>query len=509
MARTQSPTGVPVTAAPRPAWRWWREDEPDVAARYFLYSALFWLMAPGLVGLLLATFLYAPTVQERLPEALRPYVIFGRLRPVHVNLALFGWLGMTYAGTMLYLTPRLTGARLYSERLARVTLLLWNLLMLTGALSLLGGWNQGREYAEFPWLIDIGLIAAVLLLAVNVWGTVARRTVRTLYVSVWSWMAATLILPFVYAIGNKVWDLSGAYSGATDAIVNFFYVHNLFNVWFTTAGIGIFLYMIPKVSGNPLWSHRLAIWGFASVWAGQHHLLYGPGPEWLEILSVAFSITAAIPNTAFLVNFVQTMRGRWGVIGSSLAARYVLVGVLMYSATCVQGVAQSFRNFNSYVHLTNWVIGHSHLAFFGAWSFLAFGVISLLLPRMLGRELRSRALAEWSFWLVLGGLLVFMFDLWAAGLVQAADWASGQVPFLVTVQAMHGYYLVRLLAGLVIGVGVLLFVLNVWLTVRQAPAPLPVAPAAEALARGREQAEPVLRAVVPPSGEVVPPSGGA
>jgi cytochrome c oxidase cbb3-type subunit 1 len=179
----------------------------------------------------------------------------------------------------------------------------------------------------------------------------------------------------------------------------------------------------------------------------------------------------------------------------------------MYSATCVQGVAQSFRNFNSYVHLTNWVIGHSHLAFFGAWSFLAFGVISLLLPRMLGRELRSRALAEWSFWLVLGGLLVFMFDLWAAGLVQAADWASGQVPFLVTVQAMHGYYLVRLLAGLVIGVGVLLFVLNVWLTVRGAPSAVPAASVTEAPTRARERVEPVLRAAATPPGKALPPDG--
>lgn len=467
MAMTVGPSGVAIEPAIRPGERVRRLGEtPDLAARYFLYSSVVWLVAPVLVGLVLAGFLYEPRVQDWVPEALKPYIIFGRLRPVHVNLALWGWLGMTYAGTMLYLTPRLVGARLYSERLALATMALWNLLMVAGTISLLAGGNQGREYAEFPWLIDLGMVTVVLMLAANVWGTVSRRTERRLYVSVWNWMAASLILPFIYAIGNKIWDTSGAYTGATDAIVNFFYVHNIFNVWFTTGGIGIFLYLIPKVSGNPLFSHRLAIWGFASVWAGQHHLLYGPGPDWLEIVSICFSITAAIPNTAFLVNFIKTFEGRWSVIGPSLAARCVLVGVIMYSLTCVQGIAQSFRNFNSYIHFTNWVVGHSHLAFFGSWGFMAFAVLYLLLPRMLGREMHSRSLMEWHFWLTLGGLVTFMLSLWAAGLVQGANWASGAVPFLATVRQMHGYFLVRLIAGGVMVAAQLMLAYNVWKTIR-------------------------------------------
>ena len=467
MATISHPPGTTLQPATAPGEGGRRLGEtPDLAARYFLYSAVVWLVAPVVVGLMLAIFLYHPQAQNWVPEALKPYVIFGRLRPVHVNLALFGWLAMVYAGTMLYLTPRLVGARLYSERLALATLAVWNVLMLVGAVSLLTGWNQGREYAEFPWLIDIGFIAVVLMLAANVWGTVARRTEQRLYVSVWSWMAATLILPFVYAIGNKVWDTSGAYTGTTDAIVNFFYVHNIFNVWFTTAGVGIFLYLIPRVSGNPLFSHRLAIWGFASVWAGQHHLLYGPGPEWLEIVSICFSITAAIPNTAFLINFLKTFEGRWGRIGPSIPARWVAVGVVMYSFTCVQGIAQSFRNFSMQIHFTNWVVGHSHLAFFGAWSFMCFAVIGVLLPRMLGRELYSRTLSEWHFWLTLGGLLTFMCSLWAAGLVQGSDWASGAIPFLATARQMEGYFLVRLCAGAVMVAAQFLFAYNVFMTVR-------------------------------------------
>jgi cytochrome c oxidase cbb3-type subunit 1 len=165
MARTSppptpaEPTGHPVPRPSAPGGR--RAVTPDRAARWFLYSAVGWLLAPGLVGLLLATFLYEPTVQDHLPEALKPYVIFGRLRPVHVDLMLFGWLSLTYAGTMLYVTPRLVGAPLYSERLARATLVLWHLVLVAAVLGLAAGGNQGRKYAEFPWPVKLGVIAVV------------------------------------------------------------------------------------------------------------------------------------------------------------------------------------------------------------------------------------------------------------------------------------------------------------------------------------------------------------
>ena len=101
--------------------------------------------------------------------------------------------------------------------------------------------------------------------------------------------------------------------------MNFFYVHNIFNIWFTTGALGLFFYLLPRLTGNPLFSHRLALWGFSSVWTGQHHLLYGPGPEWLELLSVSFSILAGIGNAAFLVNFVKTMEGAWHKMATDVA----------------------------------------------------------------------------------------------------------------------------------------------------------------------------------------------
>ncbi len=433
----------------------------DQAARWFLYSAVFWIAVPGLAGLAMATLLYAPSAQEWVPGSLDSYLQFGRLRPMHVNVALFGWLSMVYAGSMLFIVPRLTRTPLYSERLAWATLLLWNVVVVGAFFSLLAGYNQGREYAEMAWPLDLLMVVCFVLLAVNIWKTAMRRREPVLYVSVWNFMAATVIIALVYAIGNVIWDTSGALRGMNDAILNYFYVHNLFNAWFTTGFLGLSYYLLPRLSGKPLWSYRLAVWGFLSVWTGQHHLLYGPGPEWLELVSVSFSILAAIPNTAFTFNFYKTMGGAWRNVVTDVPLRFLVTSCIFYILTCFQGVAQSFRDLNSYIHFTNWVIGHSHLAFLAAFSFTAFALVYHLLPRTGRGRAFSRGLMEWHYWLTLVGTLAFMITLWTAGFTQGGDWLEGGIPFIETVVAMKPYMLVRLISGIIIAVGVAAFLVGV------------------------------------------------
>src|SRR3972149_4607077 len=95
-------------------------DEPGSASRRFIYSAIFWLLVPGLIGLFLATFLYVPAIYDKFPLAVKPYLSFGRLRPAHVNIMIYGWLSQAYAGAILFILPRLTRARLRRGRMKRI-----------------------------------------------------------------------------------------------------------------------------------------------------------------------------------------------------------------------------------------------------------------------------------------------------------------------------------------------------------------------------------------------------
>ena len=108
-------------------------------------------------------------------------------------------------------------------------------------IGLLTGHSQGREYGEFIWPIDIALLVIWSANIVNILATVAIRTIRPIYVSVWFFIASPLWLAVDYAIGNVIWRPGphrGAPSGAlsrslSDAMLNWWYAHNLFGLWLT------------------------------------------------------------------------------------------------------------------------------------------------------------------------------------------------------------------------------------------------------------------------------------
>ncbi len=101
--------------------------------------------------------------------------------------------------------------------------------------------------------------------------------------------------------------------------------------------------------------------------------------------------------------------------------RFIWTSIVLYLIVSIQGSVQAVMTFNSYIHFSDWVIGHSHLAMIGFASFAAMGGLGHLWQRMPGVRHSRRALA-WSYWLLVIGLGLMVLDLTGAGLVQASLW---------------------------------------------------------------------------------------
>jgi cbb3-type cytochrome oxidase subunit 1 len=83
-------------------------DQPS--ARWFLISSVVFFAITALVGVLVSLKFIWP---EFMGSA--PWLTFGRMRPLHVNGVLFGWLLAADIGLVFYLVPRLCGNQLWSE----------------------------------------------------------------------------------------------------------------------------------------------------------------------------------------------------------------------------------------------------------------------------------------------------------------------------------------------------------------------------------------------------------
>ncbi len=465
-------------------------NEENSTSRNFLLSSIFWLILFTTFGFILAVKFFAP---EFLGQT--SFLTFGRVRPMHVNGVAFGFLSTGLIGSAYYIVPRLTGTKLYSEKLGNLTFILWNLAAASGTVLLALGYTQAREYAEYIWVIDVAIVITLLLIGYNIFKTVQKRTERKLYGSLWYIMGTFLTFPIVYFTGNVMWHPdTGSLQGAVDGVFNWFYGHNVLGLWFTTLGIAAWYYLVPVITRRPLYSHMLSLIGFFSIvfvytGVGGHHLLQAPIPEWLKTVAVVNSGLMMIPVLAFITNILLTMRGSWNRFVESIPLRFILIGAFFYFLVSAQGTFQAMRDINMYLHFSQWPVGHAHLALLGSFGFLVMGTIYFIIPRVTGREIFSMRLASYHFWFTILGFVLFFASMTNLGLIQSSGWTQN-ITIVIVLPQLKPLFIVRALGGGTIILGQYIFFYNIMMTLRGKPAQEPVSsPASSRIKREQKTVE--------------------
>jgi len=88
----------------------------------------------------------------------------------------------------------------------------------------------------------------------------------------------------------------------------------------------------------------------------------------------------------------------------------------------------------------------------------------------------SKKLIETHFWVATIGIVLYITAMWISGIMQGLMWRAVNTDgtltysFVESVQAMHPYYLIRLLGGILYLGGMLIMAYNVARTVAQGKA---------------------------------------
>jgi len=434
----------------------------DTTAKWFLLSSITYFFIVGIIALTIAAKFVWPSLLGSVS-----LLTYGRLRPLHVNGMLFGWLLAADMGLAYYIVPRLCGVKLWSEKLGVATAVLWNIIVLGAVVALPLGFNKGFEYAELPTPLSVLVVIAWVCFGINIFATVATRKYEQMYVSLWYIMGTILWTAFVYLTGNFAVFTT---TGTNQANLSWMYTHNAVGLIFTPIGLSLAYYFIPRAANTPLYNHRLSMIGFWSlafvyVWTGAHHMLHGPISQWLQTISIVFSVMLLIPVWAVVYNLLATMKGQWYQLRENVSLKFLMSGVVFYLLTCFQGPMHSLRSVNAIVSKTDWIPGHAHMAVLGAFSFFAISGFYWAIPRLFRTELHSVALANWTFWFFLIGGLSMFVTLWLGGLWQGWQWNNTSIPFIDTVRALKPVWTVRFFSGILIFLGITTFLFNIWATV--------------------------------------------
>jgi cbb3-type cytochrome c oxidase subunit I len=467
--------------------------------RGFVLSALVWGIVGMTVGLLAALQLAWPELN------LGPYLHFGRIRPVHTNAVIFGFtLGSVFAGSY-YGLQRLCRVRMFSDTLSRINLWGWNAIIVAAALTLLTGHTTSKEYAELEWPIDIAITLVWVVYAVNVFGTIAKRREKGMYAAIWFWVATVLTIAMLHIVNSLAVPVSwlksySAYAGVFDANIQWWYGHNAVGFLLTTPILGLMYYFLPKQVGRPIYSHRLSILHFWSlifiyIWAGPHHLIWSPLPDWVQTFGTAFSVMLILPSWGGMLNGLLTLRGAWDRVRTDPLLKMFVVGLTFYGMSTFEGPMMAVKSVNSLSHFTNWTIGHVHSGALGWVALTCFACLYYMVPRLWHTQLYSVRLAEAHFWIATLGLVTYVTPMWVSGVTQGLMWravnpdGSLAYTFIETVEAIRVYDVIRVFGGVLFLSGALLMFYNVIMTIRQgtarAPAPAPLRAAVLPAAGGR------------------------
>jgi cbb3-type cytochrome c oxidase subunit I len=419
-------------------------------ATAFAITSAFWFAFATSIGMVAAGYLIAPDFFGNIS-----FLQFGRIRPVHVNIVLFGFTTPGLLAAAHYYIPQLLRTELFSHKLGVTGVLVWNVAVVGAVVSLMTGHSQGREYAELIWPVDMLVVASFTIVFINLVLTIRNRKEPILYVSVWYATAAVILTGLTYSLGNVIWQPdTGALLGIPDAILLWFYGHNVFGLLLTPLSLGVAYYVIPIVTRSPLYSHTLSLigfWGLLVVYThiGTHHLLQVPVPTWLKVIAIVDSVAMVIPVMVFLINIWYTAKGKLGEIHASIPGKFIFTGTILYFVVSIQGSIMALPQVQRVTHFNNWVVGHAHIGVLGFAGMIALGGLYYVLPKLTGKPLYSRFLADLQYWLVLIGITGFAVVLTTVGLIQGNAWFNGETVYRVLPE-IHLYYVIRLSLGFLI-----------------------------------------------------------
>jgi cytochrome c oxidase cbb3-type subunit I/II len=448
----------------------------DRIAAWFLAATLIW----GIIGMLVG-------VWAALQLAFWPanggvsFITFGRIRPIHTDAMIFAFAGNAFFSGMYYALQRLCKVRLWSDLLSRIHFWGWQFIILAAAVTLAMGYTQGKEYAEMEWPLDVLIAVIWIIMTINVFGTLAIRRVKHLYVAIWFFIASILTLAMLHVVNALAVPVSfmksySLYAGVQDALVQWWYGHNAVGFLLTTPFLGLMYYFIPKAVNKPVYSYRLSILHFWSlifiyIWAGPHHLLYSSLPEWAQSLGMVFSLMLIAPSWGGMINGLLTMRGAWNRVRDEPILKFFVLALTFYGMATLEGSLLSIKTVNLLSHYTDWTVAHVHSGALGWVGGFVFAMAYYMVPKIWGKPLYSQSMANNHFWIATIGILLYISSMYAAGITQGLMWFATSEDgllkypqFMETVLALKPLYWARMVGGTLYLIGAIMCAYNLWKT---------------------------------------------
>ncbi len=227
---------------------------------------------------------------------------------------------------------------------------------------------------------------------------------------------------------------------------------------------GIISEILPVFSHKPIFGYTFIAWsgvaiGFLSFTVWAHHMFAVGLPPIAQAFFATSTTLIAIPTAVKIFNWIATIYG--GRISFKTPMLFALGFIAMFLIGGLNGAALAVVPFDYQITDSYFVVAHLHYVLFGGSALAIFGGFFYWFPKITGKLLNER-LGQAQFWLMIIGLNLTFFPMHIMGLL-------GMPRRIYTYPDNLGWNELNLTAtvgAFTIGVGVLIFLWNLIITMR-------------------------------------------
>jgi cytochrome c oxidase cbb3-type subunit 1 len=376
---------------------------------------------------------------------------YGRVWPAALDALVYGWASTAGLGLAAWVLARTCRQPICAPAALMTAVIFWNLGVAIGLTGIFMGDSSSVELLEFP-----AYASWILWFAYAVFGlwTIAtflgRRPGNDQIAQSWILMAL-FAFPWLYGAGSTLLSSRNADfsdgvghaihltsvlpgSGVVQGVIQAWYVHGIYTLWLAPLGLGLLYYLIPKVSGISIryGAHAYTAfwtWIIFAPWTAVHDLIGGPFPAQTVTVGLWFAGLLFIPVALIGMNLISTAftaEGQQGHHGGVVFPFLVLASVSFVLAGASEQIL-SVRAAADLLRFTMFRECNTFLWIYGFFSFVVFGSIYYIVPRLLDFGWRSAMLVRIHYYTSLYGILLVIAMLGFGGVMQGNVLENPQV----------------------------------------------------------------------------------
>ncbi len=238
---------------------------------------------------------------------------------------------------------------------------------------------------------------------------------------------------------------------------------------------GIISEVLPTFSRKPLFGYPFVVFSGAAiglvgfgVWA--HHMFAaGLGPISVAVFSVA-TMAIAVPTGVKIINWTLTMWG--GKLWFSTAMLFAVGLIVQFTIGGLSGVTHAVAPSDTQQTDTYYIVAHFHYVIFGGAVLGLFSGMYYWWPKVFGKML-NETWGRWNFWLMIIGMNLTFGPMHIIGL----QGQPRRMYIWTENRAGEGFFnlgfwnLISTVGSLILGIGAVLFLVNIWVSRKNPPAP--------------------------------------